>query len=53
MTTPDPDSRVVRGGGWPIRVPSWLSAASPDTDEPDDRSSFIGFRTALAGRVKR
>ena len=53
MTTPDPDSRVVRGGGWFIRVPSWLIAASRDSDEPAYRNSTFGFRTALAGRVKR
>ena len=45
--------RVLRGGGWNGNAPSWLSAASRDSDEPEDRGSRFGFRTALAGRVKR
>jgi hypothetical protein len=49
---PDTNSRY-RGGGWSSREPSWLSAASRDTYGPAYRSNRIGFRTSLAGRVKR
>ena len=45
--------RVVRGGGWGSFVPSWVRAASRDTDDPAVRSNDIGFRTTLSGRVKQ
>lgn len=45
--------RVYRSGGWYNYVASRVRAASRGSIEPAYRSSFIGFRTALAGRMKR
>ena len=40
---------VLRGGGWGSRGPSWVRAASRDTDVPADRDNDFGFRCALRG----
>jgi hypothetical protein len=57
MTPPEPadltSPRVNRGGGWYVRVPSWVGGASRDTIEPADRYSLIGFRTTLPVRQPR
>lgn len=57
MSTPPKNDttscRVIRGGSWGSFVPSWVRAASRDTDDPAVRSNDIGFRTTLSGRVKQ
>ena len=61
MTVKTPDDskkantlrRVLRGGSWNSDVPSWVRAASRDSDEPAYRVNFIGFRCALRGREPR
>ena len=45
--------RVIRGGGWGSRVPSWVRAASRIADGPAYRDSDLGFRCALRGREPR
>jgi len=47
--TPDNRYRVNRGGCWSSLVPSWVRAASRLSDEPADRSSYLGFRCARGG----
>ena len=52
-TKNDTDSRVNRGGGWHNGEPSWVRAASRYSFVPAYRFGNIGFRTALAGKMKR
>lgn len=41
----------IRGGGWSARAPSRLHTHNPfDLEQEDNR---LGFRTTLAGRMKR
>lgn len=45
--------RVIRGGSWSSFVPSWVRAASRDTDDPAVRSNDIGFRVRCAMRGRQ
>ena len=45
--------RVIRGGGWCSDEPSWVRAASRYSFVPAYRFGNIGFRTTLAGKMKR
>jgi formylglycine-generating enzyme required for sulfatase activity len=45
--------RVNRGGSWFNDAPSWVRAASRDTDVPAFRDSLLGFRTSLTVRQPR
>lgn len=53
MTRTKNSPRVYRGGSWDSDVPSWVRAASRNTNEPAYRDDNIGFRTALPGRQPR
>ena len=53
-TENDSNSRlIIRGGSWYYNVPWWVRAPSRDTFEPAYRGRNFGFRTALAGRMRR
>lgn len=45
--------RVCRGGCWFFTVPAWVRASNRNTNSPAFSFSLLGFRTTLAGRVKR
>lgn len=52
-TPPDTTSpRVRRGGSW-YSGPSWVRAARRGAVMPAYRGRNFGFRTSLAGRMKR
>jgi formylglycine-generating enzyme required for sulfatase activity len=53
MTPTKNAPRVDRGGCWVNNVPSWVRAASRDTFEPAYPVTDVGFRTTLAGKMKR
>ena len=51
--TPDNRLRVLRGGRWNSRAPSWVRAASRDAVVPASRLDILGFRTHLPVRQPR
>jgi formylglycine-generating enzyme required for sulfatase activity len=52
-TKNDTTSRVLRGGSWNNVEPWWVRATSRYTVGPANRNDLIGFRTSLAGKMKR
>lgn len=53
-TENDSNSRpIIRGGSWYYNVPWWVRAPSRDTFEPAYPVTDVGFRTTLAGKMKR
>jgi formylglycine-generating enzyme required for sulfatase activity len=54
-TKPKTDNRlrVYRGGCWDNYGPSWVRAASRDTDVSAYRNIFLGFRCARGGSERR